>query len=246
MNTRTSTSLTRVILVVLAMGLVLSWGARIASAEEESGSSLSIAPTGQIIVKGARVVSVYGTTIIAETGWGAAKLSFAVQTSGSTRFVPELGSAQALAAIRPGHTLSFSGALSGSLTRPTVLATVVKDTELVQEAFSMVGTVQSVEIDGATFVLTGANGETTVRVPSSVLMSRNGNYSDVSDIEIGDSAKVTGTLDTNSGALTASRVSLVTGKDKTPDTVEAPSAGVFSSLIGWLRGSRGILSVRDR
>ncbi len=245
MNTHTTATHTRVFLAFLAFCLVFAWGATSVLADEV-GSSLSIAPSGQIIVKGARVVSVYGSTIVAETGWGVAKLSFAVQTSGSTRFVPELSSAQALAAIRPGHTISFSGELSGSLARPTVLATVVKDTELVQESVAMNGTVKSVDAENSTFVLAGASGDVTVHMPLSALMSRNGNHAEISDVEIGDSAKVQGALDSRSGVLTASRVSLVVGKNEAPDVAQEPKEGMLSALIGWLRGSRGILSVRDR
>jgi hypothetical protein len=245
MNTFTTSTFSRAFLAFLAFCLVFAWGT-VAVHADEAGSSLSIAPSGQIIVKGARVVSVYGSTIVAETGWGAAKLSFAVQTSGSTRFVPELSSAQALAAIRPGHSISFSGELSGSLARPTVLATVVKDTELVQESVAMNGKVKSVDVGNSTFVLVGTGGDVTVHVPSSALMSRNGNHAEIADVQIGDSARVQGVLDSRSGVLTASRASLVIEKNETPDVAQEPKEGILSALIGWLRGSRGILSVRDR
>lgn len=245
MNTLTAPASIRVFLAFLVFSLVFVWGVSSVNAEEV-GSSLSIAPSGQIIVKGARVVSVYGSTIVAETGWGVAKLSFAVQTSGSTRFVPELSSVQALSAIRPGHTISFSGELSGSLARPTVLATVVKDTELVQESVAMNGMVKSVDAESSTFVLAGTSGDVTVHVPSSALMSRNGNRAEISDVEVGDSGKVQGTLDTGTEVLTASRAALAVGKNEAPEVVEESKEGMFSALIGWLRGSRGILSVRDR
>lgn len=245
MNTYTTSTLSRVFFAFMAFCLLFAWSTALVYADE-AGSSLSIAPSGQIIVKGARVVSVYGSTIVAETGWGVAKISFAVQTSGSTRFVPELSSAQALAAIRPGHTISFSGELSGSLARPTVLATVVKDTELVQESVSVVGTVKSIDADNSIFILAGTNGDVTVQVPSSALMSRNGNHAEISDIEIGDSAKVQGALATDSKVLTASRASLVIRENEAPEVVEKTKEGMFSALIGWLRGNRGILSVRDR
>ena len=91
-------------------------------AEEHTGSSVSIAPSGQIIVKGARVTSVSGSTFTAETGWGAARMSWSIQTSGSTRFTPDLGSAATVARIKVGHTVSFTGTLNGSIAKPTVNA----------------------------------------------------------------------------------------------------------------------------
>lgn len=235
----------RTTFALMTLALVLAWSANIAHADE-SASSLSIAPTGQIIVKGARVLAVNGSTIIAETGWGAAKISFAVQTSGSTRFVPEIGSAQALSAIRPGHTVSFSGSMVGSMARPTVIATVVKDTELVQESTSIVGTVRSVDENNSTFVLSSAGSDVTVRVPTGTLMSRDGNYAEVSDIQVGDAGKATGTLDIATNTLLASRVSVVTKAEESIESPEIKKEGVLSSLISWLKSSRGILSVRDR
>lgn len=245
MSTCTTPISIRAPLALLVFCAIFAWSVTAVHADEV-GSSLSIAPSGQIIVKGARVVSIHGSTIVVETGWGVATLSFAVRTTGSTRFVPELSSVQALSAIRPGHTISFSGELSGSLTRPTVLATVVKDTELVQESVTVVGTVKSIVTDKAEFVLAGANGDVTVHVPSSSLMSRNGNHAELSDVEIGDAGKVQGTLDSRSGVLTASRASLTIGKNEAPEIDEESKGGMFSGLIGWLRGSRGTLSTRGR
>ncbi len=228
----------------MAVVLCFAWGTNAAHADETS--SVSIASTGQVIVKNAVVTGVAGSVIHAEALWGAARIAFSVQTTGSTRFVPDLGSREALRAIEKGHTISFSGSMSGSLAKPTVNATVVKDTELLRESVSVVGTVESIDAKSGTFVLRTPEGATTIQVPAGALMSRNGNYTRVADIEPGDSGKATGTLDTTAGTLRASRVTLVTGTEESlpeiPNT--GTSEGVLSSIIGWLKGSRGILSVR--
>lgn len=227
----------------MAAILVFTWGTNAVSAEE--GSSLSVAPGGQIIVKGAQVVSISGNVIVAETAWGAASLSWIVQTSGSTKFVPEIGSVQALRSMKPGHTIAFTGTLVGSLARPTVIASVVKDTELVQEFVSIVGSVESVDAGKGSFVLSSPDSATTVVLGRGALMSRDGENAGVENVSVGDSGKATGTLDTTSGILVASRISIKSAPVAAP-VVERPKESMFSSILTWIMGSRGILSVRDR
>ncbi len=247
MNTSHTAWYIRIVFACIAMILFATWGVNAVHADE-SASSITIAPTGQVIVKGARVTSVSGNSIHAEAEWGAAQIAFVVQTTGSTRFMPDLGSSEALRAIKKGHTISFTGTLSGTIAKPTVVATVLRDAELLKEAVSVVGTVRSVDEESGTFVLEQSDAVTTILVPVGALMSRDGNYARVANIQVGDSAKATGTLDTAQSILRASRVTVVTPEvENAPIEEELPemaSENVLSSFIGWLKGSRGILSVR--
>jgi hypothetical protein len=235
----------RSIFALIAATLCATWAVNAAHAAEVA-SSLTIAPTGQVIIKGARVTGISGSTIFAETGWGKARIAFTVQTSGSTRFFPDMGSTYALGAIEKGHTISFSGMLLGSLAKPTIAATVVKDAELLRDAVSVVGTVESVDAKSGSFVLRATDDETIVLVPAGAIMSRDGNYARVADIQVGDSGKATGTLDTTAGTLRASRVTIVAAQDES--LPEVPNTGgkesLVASIIAWLKGSRGILSIR--
>ena len=233
----------------MAAILVAAWGANTAYADE-AAASLSIAPSGQVILKNARVVAVAGPNISVEAFWGMARISAVIQTTGSTRFVPDMASADALAALTPGQTVSVTGTLSGSFERPTVIASVVKNGDLVRSSVSILGTVAESGGDPNSFVLhVQGSPDVTVFVPTGALMSKDGNYADVDDIQPGDSVRATGTLETSTNSLTANRVSVASRAESDlepePETVsEGP--GVISSILSWIRGTRGILSVRDR
>lgn len=247
----------RIIFAIIACALVFSWTTNTASAQE-NGSALTIAPTGQVIVKDAVVTSVRGNTIMAQTVWGSATISFTINTTGSTRFVPTIGSIEALKAMKVGNTISFSGSLTGSFTSPTVDATVVKDTTLLERSASVLGTVSSVDEGNGIFTIESEGERTSIIVPPTALMSLDGGYATVRDIEAGASAKVVGSMDISSRTITAQRVTIVTSSDPTeiaePGETSGPieegvsegieSPGVISSILNWLKGSRGMLSIR--
>jgi|GEM_PF-2322507 len=241
-NTQTITGI-RVVFAVIGAALVFAYGANSAYAQEGVGSSLSIAPTGQVIVKGATVTAISGSTITASTKWGSTVLTWTVHTTGSTRFVPVIPSKEAIQKIKVGHSISFSGALATSLSRPTVNAAVVQDEDLVQQSVSVVGTVESIDTQAGSFVLKTDNGTTSVRVGTGVLMSRDGNNAKIGSIAIGDSAKATGTLEVSTRTLAAERISIKSGNVASA----VVSDGMFASFINWLKSSRGIMTaVRAR
>jgi len=246
----TADRLIRIVFAGMAFALILSWGTNIANAQE-SGSALTIAPTGQVIVKDAKVVAVNGSIIVAQTVWGSAIITLTIQTSGSTRFVPSIGSVEFLRSIKPGNSISFSGALAGTLSDPTVSASVVKDSTLLQESASIVGSVVTVDVKGGTLEVASDGGRTTVRVPVGTLMSRDGGYTNLSGIRIGDTIKATGTLDTSADVLTAQRVTVSTpatpeesATEEEQPVGEDEGSNVISSILSWFRSSRGMLSVR--
>jgi hypothetical protein len=245
MNQSRTTIQIRIAFACLAAILMFAWGANIAHADEDTGASISIAPNGQIIVKGATVTGVYGNVITAETVWGPMRLYWTIQTTGSTRFAPDVGSEHALSRIEIGHTVGFSGTVSSSNGKPIVLATAVKDAELIQESVSIVGTVAAIDSEARSFVLRSADQEISVFAGQGMLMTRNGENASIEDLVVGDSGKATGSLDIASGTLTAARI-WAKAEEAVPLVEEAPQENVFSSIITWLKGSRGILTVRDR
>jgi hypothetical protein len=148
--------------------------------------------------------------------------------------------------MKPGQTISFSGTISQGSEKPTVIASSIKNDDLVRDAVSVLGTVESVDAKAGTFVIRTLDGTTTVKVGGGTLMSKNGGYMSLKNVQVGDSSKATGTLDTTSGVLSAARITL-----KTPEPVEAVvevehKETMIASIMTWLKGSRGILSVRDR
>lgn len=223
--------------------LLVAWGANTAHADT-SGAQLSIAASGQIIARGAEVVSVSGNTVVVSTEWAGVRVLWTVQVTGSTKVSPDIGSASIVKRIQPGHTVGFSGMLSGEGGRSVVLASALRDETLMKSSVSVVGTVESVDAKTGTFVIKTEDGSTTVVAGQGTLMSRNGNNARIGSISVGDSSKATGTLDTSTGTLIADRVFLRTGD--APAVASVPKPSVFASIVQWIQGSRGILSVRDR
>ncbi len=231
---------------VLAIVLCAAWGVNTAHADAAQGAQLSIASNGQIIVRGATVVGVSGHTITVTTNWNGTKLYWNVETTGSTKFTPDLGSSATLKKIVPGHTIGFTGVMNGSGEGASVLASAVRDEVLVQSSVSVVGTVQSIDPETNSFILKVADGERKIIAVGGTLMTRDGNGTTVSGIAIGDSGRVTGTLDASTGTMTADRISIKSPTEPVVATKPRASGGVFASVMKWLQGSRGILSVRER
>ena len=103
---------------------------------------VAVADSGNVLVRGAKVTGVSGSTITVTTTAGASTLTWTVTTDGSTSFVTSTGSGSSLGAVSVGDTVSFAGALSG--TGLSVKATAVKDWTVGANERSIVGTVQSV------------------------------------------------------------------------------------------------------
>lgn len=249
MKTSHAPWLIRATFAIMASALAFAWMTNTAIAQESSGSSVSIAPAGQTIVKNASVVSVSPGVIRAEASWGATRITFLVHVTGSTRFVPDMNSRDAMAAIKAGQTISFTGTLGFSNQRPTVAASVVQNNTLIQESVSLDGIVASVNADTGTFAVRADSSDpVTVVVPSGALMSRDGNRASVSDSIEGDKVRIVGRYDSVQGILTASRVTLKSNPTVVQSTDQPTAAGeergIFASIVGWFMESRGSLTVR--
>lgn len=114
------------VFALMASLLVWTWGANVVQAESMP-SQFSIAGNGQVIAKHAQVISVSGTTVVVEMRWGATKLRWRLETTGSTKFYPDGKSREVLAATKPGDSVSFSGLLNDASAEATIRAAVVRN-----------------------------------------------------------------------------------------------------------------------
>lgn len=225
----------------MAVALVLAWAQ---NAHADELSQLTIAPTGQVMVRGAVVTAVDGYTVTATSKWGSASLQWSVQTTGSTAFIPRLSSADALKAIKVGDTIEFNGSIDSQSSSFAVTASSLRDTSLVDEDAAVSGQVISVMPDSGIFLINTGSGTTTVAVSPGAILTLGGDRTSLSDIEIGDTVNAWGSLNLRTQVLSATKASFSLS---TPSTVSASGGGgIFSSIIAWLSGSRGALSVRDR
>ena len=172
---------------------------------------VAITDSGNVLVRGAKVTAVSGSTITVTTTAGASTLTWTVTTDSSTAFSASTGGSSSLGAISVGDTISFVGTLSGSSL--SVKASAVKDWTVGANERSIVGTVQSVNATSSS--LTIVNGKdndndnkkvTTIQFTGSTAI--NGTGTTFGSIVTGDKVKATGTVNADGTILTATSVTV--------------------------------------
>ena len=232
----------QLVFFVIAIALAFAWATNTAHADTaRPASQLSIAASGQVIVKDAVVSGISGNSIIVMSTWGSFSMTWTVNTNGSTRFQPNASSTAALKLIKVGDTISFSGDLDTTASQPTVSATMVKDTSIQRESVTELGTVLAVDAGKGTFTLADDSG-TTVSVNGGTILTLDGNFASLDQLAVGTNVEVNGSLNTATHILLAQRVSW-----KTPSqSVGSSRSGIVSGFFSWLLGSRGALSLLGR
>lgn len=86
-----------------------------------------IANNGLMLLRGARVLSISGSTIHVGMSWGSSDFTWAVETNYNTTFLTSKGEKEALGNVGVGDTVTVTGQLSGSGTEPTIDADVVRE-----------------------------------------------------------------------------------------------------------------------
>ncbi len=225
----------RFVFFVMAFALVCAW-----AQNAHADTQLTIAPSGQVMVRGAVVTGVHGYIITAETTWHSAHLEWTVETTGSTAFVPRIGSADALKAIKAGDTIEFNGVLDNGAEALTVAASSVRDTSLINENAVVNGQVLRVMPESGIFLVDTGSGTTTVAVTLGTILTRAGDTASLSDISVGDTVRAWGVLNLRTSVLSASKASFSVKQVAT----QQGSGGFFSNIFSWIAGSRGALTVR--
>ena len=178
---------------------------------------VAINASGNVLVRGAKVTGINGSTLTVTTTAGASTLSWAVTTNGSTVFVTSAGGGSSLAQISVGDTVSFAGALTG--TGLSVTATAVKDWTLGVNQRSISGIVTSINATSTSLVLGNGNGKdndndkddktrATIQLTGSTVIVLNGATTTFASIQTGDKVKATGTMNAEGTVLTATSVTV--------------------------------------
>ncbi len=102
-----------------------------AAAEASSGAKapmleMHIANNGLVLLRGAHVLSISGTTIRVALAWGENNLTWNVNTEYNTQFLTTAGEKRVLADIRIGDIVTVTGMLVSGGTEPTVNAAFVR------------------------------------------------------------------------------------------------------------------------
>lgn len=206
---------------ILAATLVFAWGVNITHADVSPlAAQVNIAANGQVIVRNAKVTSVSGTTIYASSAWGGLRIVWIIHTGGSTRFIPEADSAEAIKAIKPGELIGFSGALDQSASTPTVTASVVRNSAIIKSGMIISGTVLSLDNGAKTVRVATDTGTTTVSVGTGTIITMDGDTARLKDIDVGTPVRALGSLNIATNTLSAEKIALQSQPTKQAGTAQ--------------------------
>ena len=232
----------RSIFILMAALLSLAWASNAhADTAANEAAQMTVAPNGQIMIRGGVIESLSGDTAVVSTTWGKTTLRWTVDLTGSTRYVPAMGSVAAKAALKVGDPVSFTGEIDTLAAEPTVIASVFKDNALYEDSASIGGRVLSVDSKQRHVVIQNDAGTTTISLWGGSFILKGGNKISLGDISVGDTLSASGSLNRITSTLSADRVDIETPK------VSSSGNGILASIINWFTGTRGAaLSVRDR
>ncbi len=199
--------------VVLTAALLLTSGIAHADSDKNksmtgTGVEVNIGSNGSALVRGAKVTSVSGTQVNANTSLGSSVLGWVVKTDSNTDFSANKGGAEGIANIAVGDTISFRGTIDQSVAGLTVNAKQIKDWTSVQTKASLSGVVSSINTTLASFTITHKNGTTTVQTSSSTNFTEDGDNASFSEIVLNAKVKLQGLLNASSSIFTATSVEI--------------------------------------
>lgn len=174
------------------------------------GSTLEvhIGNNNSVLVRGARVSAISGSTITASTAWGTTSMTWTIRTDGTTQFLGRNGETITAATIVAGDYVSFAGTMNTTFVSPTVDAKVVKDWSIPVSETTVSGTVSSVNASGNSLVVTNENGTTTIAVLSSTTIMSGKNTIALSAIVAGDKIKASGSYNATTKTLNATKLTV--------------------------------------
>ena len=88
---------------------------------------IHIAGNGLVLLRGARVASISGSTINVAMAWGSSNFTWAVGTSYNTQFLTSTGQKESLQNIQVGDIITVTGMLANGGTGPAVDAQFVRE-----------------------------------------------------------------------------------------------------------------------
>ncbi|KKW20010.1 MAG: hypothetical protein UY63_C0003G0023 [Parcubacteria group bacterium GW2011_GWA2_51_10] len=231
-----------VILVLAGAVIALALGVAVANAASnnvgvnisgQTKTEMHIAPSGQVLVRGAKVTAVASSTITSTVSFGSVNLAFVVKTDGSTHFVNRNERRASASDVSVGDTINFSGALDTSVSSLTVNARVVKNVSLPPTAaVTLRGTVESVSTSTQTMVVRTSSSTTTITISGSTSLRLDGRTAALADLRAGSAVHVVGSLNTATNTVAAERVVISEDDD---DRREGMKEEIRGSVRGYLK-----------
>ncbi len=185
----------------------------------KNGTTLEIHlnDNGTVLVRGAKVTAVSGSTINASTTFGSTSLAWVINTDSNTRFARKFGGVSAVSEVSVGDLISVTGSLDMTAATLTVKASTLKDWSIQKQNAAVSGTVASIDASAKTFVVTASEkGNITVSVSDGTVFLKNDTASATfADLSVGSRVKVSGVLDLNTHVIAANKVMILMVSEKT-------------------------------
>ena len=169
---------------------------------------LHINNNGTVLIRGIKVDSVSGSAINGTVAWGSYSLPVVINTTSATKVIRRFGASTPITQISSGDYVSVEGSLDQTQSALTVNGSFVKDWSIQDKSATFSGTVSSVDASSNSFVLASRQrGNITVDVTASTTIMKGNQTATFADIAQGATiSEVSGTWDTVSNTLTASKV----------------------------------------
>ncbi len=162
---------------------------------------------GKVLVRGAQVTAIDGSTISATTMFGGYTMIWTVKTGADTQFIRKHNGASSIAEISVGDVISFAGMFDTTASTPTVNSNIIKDWSIQKIDQVLSGKVKTVNAGAQSFVLaTERKGDVTVQTNASTIITSGTTTANFSAITVGAKIKATGVWNSVTNVLTASKV----------------------------------------
>ncbi len=196
------------------------------------GSTLEvhIYDSGRVLVRGAKVTTVNGTNISADTLFGGSNISWLVDASGTPKVIRRYGGNSSVSEIQVGDYISFNGALTTTGAQWGVKATSIKNWSVQVKNSSFSGTISS--ITGTSLVLLTEGGKSiTINTDANTKITKGDALIAFASLVVGDKvSKTEGLYNNNTNILMAKTIRLYVNPVLNKRTFE----GKLTSTIGAL------------
>lgn len=99
----------------------------VSTAMDTPVQEVHIANNGLMLLRGARVVSKYGSTVRVAMKWGTAEFTWSIWTDSSTNVFAADGQKETLKEVQTGDIVTITGQLLAGGTEPKVLAQFIRE-----------------------------------------------------------------------------------------------------------------------
>ena len=124
------------------------------------GSTLEVHITddGKMILHGAQVIQVAGTTFYARSMWGNSSMRWIVRTDENTKVTRRFDTSTSVAEIRPGDIISVEGEFLAGSDSISVVAKKIKDWSLATDKAEFAGVITTISTTTTAFTIKTASG----------------------------------------------------------------------------------------